>query len=145
MDIARGDVAFGTETEREAEKTANEAAAKDLKPLLEAIKKQLEADISEVRLSTRLADSPACLVATQYGLSPAMERMMRAMNKDAPKEKRILELNGSHPLVAKMKGLEGDALKDAVELLYDQALIAEGSPVADPARFGKLLTALMLK
>ena len=145
VDIARGDVAFGTETEREAEKTANEAAAKDLKPLLEAIKKQLEADISEVRLSTRLADSPACLVATQYGLSPAMERMMRAMNKDAPKEKRILELNGSHPLVAKMKGLEGDALKDAVELLYDQALIAEGSPVADPARFGKLLTALMLK
>ena len=145
VDIARGDVAFGTETEREAEKTANEAAAKDLKPLLEAIKKQLEADISEVRLSTRLADSPACLVATQYGLSPAMERMMRAMNKDAPKEKRILELNGSHPLVTKMKGLEGDALKDAVELLYDQALIAEGSPVADPARFGKLLTALMLK
>lgn len=145
VDIARGDVAFGTETEREAEKTANEAAAKDLKPLLEAIKKQLEADVSEVRLSTRLADSPACLVATQYGLSPAMERMMRAMNKDAPKEKRILELNGSHPLVAKMKGLEGDALKDAVELLYDQALIAEGSPVADPARFGKLLTALMLK
>lgn len=145
VDIARGDVAFGTETEREAEKTANEAAAKDLKPLLEAIKKQLEADVSEVRLSTRLADSPACLVATQYGLSPVMERMMRAMNKDAPKEKRILELNGSHALVAKMKGLEGDALKDAVELLYDQALIAEGSPVADPARFGKLLTALMLK
>ena len=145
VDIARGDVAFGTETEREAEKTANEAAAKDLKPLLEAIKKQLEAEVSEVRLSTRLADSPACLVATQYGLSPAMERMMRAMNRDAPKEKRILELNGTHPLVAKIKGLEGDALKDAVELLYDQALIAEGSPVADPARFGKLLTGLMMK
>ena len=145
VDIARGDVAFGTETEREAEKTANEAAAKDLKPLLEAIKKQLEAEVSEVRLSTRLADSPACLVATQYGLSPAMERMMRAMNRDAPKEKRILELNGAHTLVAKIKGLEGDALKDAVELLYDQALIAEGSPVADPARFAKLLTGLMMK
>ena len=145
VDIARGDVQFGTETEREAEKTANEAAAKELKPLLDAIKKQYENDLAEVRLSTRLADSPACLVATANGLSPSMERMLRAMNKDAPKEKRILELNGSHPLVAKIKGLEGEAQKDAVELLYDQALIAEGSPVADPARFGKLLVSLMLK
>ena len=144
VDIARGDVQFGTETEREAEKTANEAAAKELKPLLEAIKKQYENDLAEVRLSTRLADSPACLVATANGLSPSMERMLRAMNKDAPKEKRILELNGSHPLVAKIKGLEGDALKDAVELLYDQALVAEGSPVPDPARFGKLLVGLMM-
>ena len=144
VDIARGDVQFGTETEREAEKAANEQAAKDLKPLMEAIKKQLENDIAEVRLSTRLADSPCCLVATANGMSPAMERMLRAMNRDAPKEKRILELNGTHPLVEKIKGLEGDALRDAVELLYGQALIAEGSPVADPARFGKLLVKLML-
>ena len=144
VDIARGDVAFGTETEREAEKAANEKASADLKPLMETIKKQLENDIAEVRLSTRLADSPCCLVATANGMSPAMERMLRAMNKDAPKEKRILELNGSHPLVTKIKGLEGDALKDAVELLYGQALVAEGSPVPDPARFGKLLTDLMM-
>jgi len=144
VDIARGDVQFGTETEREAEKTANETAAKDLKPLLEAIQKQLDADVSEVRLSTRLADSPACLVAAAGGLSPAMERMLRAMNKDTPKQKRILELNAAHPLVAKIKDLKGDALKDAVELLYGQALIAEGSPVPDPARFGKLLVSLML-
>ena len=145
VDIARGDVQFGTETEREAEKSANEKSAAELKPLLDAIKTQLEADLAEVRLSTRLADSPCCLVATANGLSPAMERMMRAMNKDAPKEKRILELNGSHPLVAKMKDLKGDDLKDAVELLYSQALIAEGSPVPDPARFGKLLVSLMMK
>ena len=143
-DVARGDVQFGTETEREAEKTANEAAAKDLKPLLEAIQKQLADDISEVRLSTRLADSPCCLVATANGLSPAMERMLRAMNKDAPKEKRILELNATHPLVARLKGLDGDALKDAVDLLYGQALVAEGSPVPNPSRFGKLLVSLML-
>ena len=144
VDVARGDVAFGTETEREAEKSANEKAAADLKPLLEAVRKQLEADVSDVRVSTRLADSPACLVATANGLSPSMERMLRAMNRDAPKEKRILELNASHPLVAKMKGLEGDALKDAVDLVYGQALVAEGSPVPDPARFGKLLVSLML-
>jgi len=144
VDIARGDVQFGTETEREAEKAANEKSAAELKPLMEAIKKQLEADIAEVRVSTRLADSPCCLVASANGLSPAMERMMRAMNKDMPKEKRILEVNASHPLVEKIKGLKGDGLKDAVDLLYGQALIAEGSPVPDPVRFGKLLTTLML-
>ena len=145
VDIARGDVQFGTETEREAEKSANEKSAVELKPLMDAVKARLEADLAEVRLSTRLADSPCCLVATENGLSPAMERMMRAMNKSAPKEKRVLELNASHPLVEKMKGLSGAELDDAVDLLYAQALVAEGSPVPDPARFGKLLVSLMLK
>ena len=70
---------------------------------------------------------------------------MRAMNKETPKEKRILELNAAHPLVEKMKTLEGDALKDAIDLVYSQALIAEGSPVPDPARFTQLLTKLMMK
>ena len=145
VDIARGDVQVGTETEREAEKSANEKSAVELKPLMDAVKARLEADLAEVRLSTRLADSPCCLVATENGLSPAMERMMRAMNKSAPKEKRVLELNASHPLVEKMKGLSGAELDDAVDLLYAQALVAEGSPVPDPARFGKLLVSLMLK
>ena len=145
VDIARGDVQFGTETEREAEKSANEKAAAELKPLMDAMKTRLEADLAEVRLSTRLSDSPCCLVATEHGMSPAMERMMRAMNKDAPKEKRVLELNAAHPLVAKMKNLSGEKLDEAVDLLYAQALVAEGSPVPDPARFGKLLVSLMLK
>lgn len=144
VDIARGDVAFGTDTEREAEKSANEKAAADLKPLMESIQKQLEAELAEVRVSTRLSDSPCCLVATANGLSPAMERMMRAMNKDMPKEKRILELNATHPLVAKIKSLKGEELKDAVDLLYGEALVAEGSPVPNPARFAKLITAMML-
>ena len=145
VDIARGDVQFGTETEREAEKSANEKAAAELKPLMDAMKNRLDADLAEVRLSTRLSDSPCCLVATEHGMSPAMERMMRAMNKDAPKEKRVLELNAAHPLVAKMKDLSGEKLDEAVDLLYAQALVAEGSPVPDPSRFGKLLVSLMLK
>jgi molecular chaperone HtpG len=145
VDVARGDVQFGTETEREAEKSANEKSAAELKPLMDAVKTRLDADVSEVRLSTRLADSPCCLVASENGLSPAMERMMRAMNRETPKEKRILELNAAHPLVEKMKGLSGAELDDAVDLLYGQALIAEGSSLPDPARFGKLLVSLMLK
>ena len=145
VDIAKGDVQFGSEKEQKAEKEANEKAAEDLKPLIDAVKDQLKDSVADVRLSTRLADSPCCLVAGEHALSASMERMLRAMGQDVPHEKRLLEINATHPLVAKMKGLSGDELKDAVELLYDQALIAEGSAVPDPARFTKLLTQLMLK
>ena len=145
VDVAKGDVQFGSEKEQKAEKEANEKAAADLKPFLDAVKEQLKDDVADVRVSTRLTDSPCCLVAGANALSASMERMLRAMNQDVPHEKRTLEINASHPLVAKMRGLSGDELKDAVELLYDQALIAEGSAIPDPARFTKLLTALMLK
>ena len=74
-----------------------------------------------------------------------MVRMMRAMKQEVPDEKCILEVNPNHPLIAKVKGLEGDALKDAVTLLYDSALVAEGSPVPDGAKFAQLLAALMMK
>ena len=145
VDIAKGDVQFGSEKEQKAEKEANEKASADLKPFLDAVKEQLKGQVADVRVSTRLTDSPCCLVAGANALSASMERMLRAMNQDVPHEKRTLEINAAHPLVAKMKGLSGDELKDAVELLYDQALIAEGSAIPDPARFTKLLTALMLK
>ena len=145
VDIARGDVQFGSETEQKAEKEANEKAAADLKPFLEKVKEQLKEHVADVRVSTRLAESPCCLVASENALSPAMIRMMRAMKQNVPEEKRILEVNATHPLVEKAKGLDGQAFTDAVELLFDQALVAEGSPVPDPARFSKLLTALMMK
>ena len=145
VDIAKGDVQFGSEQEQKEEKEANEKAVADLKPFLDAVKDQLKDNVADVRVSTRLADSPCCLVAGANALSASMERMLRAMNQDVPHEKRTLEINAQHPLVAKMKGLAGDDLKDAVELLYDQALIAEGSAIPDPARFTKLLTQLMLK
>ena len=98
-----------------------------------------------MRVSTRLIDSPCCLVAKENALPPSMVRMMRAMKNDVPEEKRILELNAEHPLVKKVAGMKGEELSDAVTLLYDAALIAEGSPVTDGARFTKLLAALMLK
>ena len=145
VDVAKGDVQFGSEAEKKAEKDANDKAAADLKPFLESVKKELGDKVSDVRVSTRLTDSPCCLVARENALPPSMVRMMRAMKQDVPDEKRILEVNASHPLVAKLKGLDGAALSDAVELFYDSALIAEGSPVADAARFAKLLSDLMMK
>ena len=145
VDVAKGDVTFGSEEEQKAEKEATEKAAADLKPFLESVKKELGDKVSDVRVSTRLTDSPCCLVARENALPPSMVRMMRAMKNEVPEEKRILEVNASHPLVAKVKGLSGEEFADAVTLLYDTALIAEGSPVADGARFAKLLSALMLK
>ena len=145
VDVARGDVAFGSEEEQKAEKDANEKSAAALKPFLDSVRKALEAKVSDVRVSTRLTDSPCCLVQQQNAMPPSMVRMMRAMKNEVPEEKRILEVNATHPLIEKVKGLEGAALDDAVTLLYDAALIAEGSPVTDGARFTKLLAALMLK
>ena len=145
VDIARGNISFGSETEQKAEKEVNEKASADLKPFLEKVKEQLKDHVADVRVSSRLAESPCCLVASENALSPSMIRMMRAMKQDVPEEKRILEVNATHPLVEKAKGLDGNDFADAVELLFDQALIAEGSPVPNPSRFAKLLTALMMK
>ena len=145
VDVGKGDVSFGDEAEQKAEKAANEKAAGELKPFMDAVKKELESKVSDVRVSTRLTDSPCCLVARENSVPPSMARMMRAMKSEVPDEKRILELNASHPLVKKVSGLSGRELSDAVALLYDAALIAEGSPVEDGARFTKLLADLMLK
>ena len=145
VDVAKGDVKFGSEEEQKAEKAAVEKSAADLKPFLDAVRRELESKVSDVRVSTRLTDSPCCLVQQENAMPPSMVRMMRAMKSDVPEEKRILEINASHPLIEKVRGLEGDALKDAVTLLYDSALIAEGSPVTDGARFAKLLAGLMMK
>ena len=145
VDIAKGDVSFGSEEEKKAAKEATDKAASELKPFLESVAKALEKEVAEARVSTRLTDSPACLVAKENALPPSMVRMMRAMHQDVPEEKRILEINPSHPLIAKLRTLEGEALAEAVRLVYDSALIAEGSPVADGAAFAKKIAGLLLK
>lgn len=144
VDVAKGDVAFGSEAEQKAAKEANDKAAEELKPFLASVKAELAEKVSDVRVSARLTDSPCCLVARENAMSPSMVRMMRAMKEEVPDEKRILELNAAHPLVKKVSALPGAELSDAVALLYDAALIAEGSPVTDGARFTKLLSDLML-
>jgi molecular chaperone HtpG len=102
-----------------------------------------------VRLSSRLTDSACCLVADEYGLNANMERILKAMNQEVPESKRILELNPDHPIMqvlAKMyeQDREGEKLKDYCELLYDQALLTEGSPIKDPLRFTRLVSELMV-
>jgi molecular chaperone HtpG len=119
-----------------------------LRELTETIRRKLQDQVSEVRISRRLTDSPVCLVVPEGGLQPYIERVLRATRKDAPRTKRILELNPDHPLVKNLERMhERDAesakLGEWIELLFEQALLAEGSPVEDPTRFASRLTALL--
>jgi molecular chaperone HtpG len=129
-------------------KEAKEAAGKALEGLLARAKTVLESQVSDVRISERLTDSPACLVVPRGGLPAHIERLLRAHQEDLPEQKRILELNPDHPLILRMKDeliAHGDSalLTEWIELLYDQALLVEGSPLPDPARFSRRLVALM--
>jgi molecular chaperone HtpG len=132
----------GATPEKAAE---NEAALRDLR---EHMRRKLQDHVSEVRVSDRLTDSPACLVVPDGGLQPYIERALRATRKDAPRTKRILEVNAGHPLVKNLERLcerepESERLGEWIELLFDQALLAEGSPVEDPVRFATRLTRLL--
>jgi molecular chaperone HtpG len=116
----------------------------DFAPLLGFLKEKLDEQVKEVRLSHRLTTSAACLVSDQDDITPALEKMYRAMGQEGPRVKRILELNPNHPLVAGLRsaherGAEDPALPETAELLYGTALLAEGGDLEDPARFAKLL------
>jgi molecular chaperone HtpG len=122
--------------------------AGDLAPLLERCKEILSEHVSEVRASERLTDSPVCLVLPKGGLPAHVERMLRAYQQDLPSQKRILELNPKHALIVRLKGehakdASSEKLQESIEMLYDQALLTEGSPLPDPARFAARVAALM--
>ena len=109
---------------------------------------KLQEHVSEVRLSSRLTDSPVCLVVPAGGLQPHLERILRTANKDMPEQKRILELNPSHPVIENLRALVEKAqaperIDEWIEILYDQAKLAEGSPIDDPARFNARITSLL--
>ena len=133
--------------ESEEDKKQREAQAGALAGVVEAMKQALSDDVKEVRVTHRLTDSPACLVAEEWAMSPHVERILRAQGQDVPKQKRILELNPAHPVVQKIDALHKEGKTDEVrqwsELLYDQALIAEGSMPEDPSRLARAITKLM--
>ncbi len=143
--IQKGDLGL----ESEEEKSAREAMQADESGLLETIQGHLDQTIKEVRLSTRLSDSPAVLVTDAEDMSPAMKRMLERAGQPVPDSKRILELNPEHALFARLRSLyeedtQSPKLAGLSELLLGQALIFEGVEVPDPVRFGKLLTDLMV-
>ena len=141
--IVKGDVNLDDRDEEETKKEAEE-----FKTPLEAIQKVLDDDVKEVRFSNRLTNSPCCLVADDHAMSANMERIMQSMNQEMPKQKRIFELNKDHAVIQKVLDLAGkessaDELKEYTSILYDQALLMEGSPIQDPASFAQKVTKLM--
>jgi len=142
--VTQGDLDLGT-LEDEAEKQSQEQEQEALKPLLERVKESLGEQVAEVRLSHRLVDSPACLVTGEHDMSANLERILRAAGQHVPHSKPILELNAEHPLVTRLQA-EQDAARfgDLANILFDQALLAEGGQLEDPATFVRRLNELLL-
>ena len=131
----------------EEEKKAREAAAEENKDMLKAMKEALGEAVSEVRISGRLDEDPVCVVADQ-GMSIEMEKVLSQdpMNKGL-KATKILEINPNHPIFAKLKSVyetNPDALRDYADVLYDQACLIEGLPIADPAAYARKITELLV-
>ena len=148
--IAQGDVELGTEAERAATEETRKARESQDADFLARIAGVLEADVREVRVSSRLTESPACLVGEEHDLSPHLERLLRQAQPDSamPTRKRILEVNVDHPVLQRMRvrfeaNREDLRLESDARLLHGQALLAEGSPLPDPAAFGRLVAELM--
>jgi molecular chaperone HtpG len=142
--IAKGQVDLDTEDDKKAAEAEREQQQKDFGDLLSWMTTKLSDDVKEVRLSSRLTTSPACIVGDSYDMTPTMERMYRAMGQEVPRVKRILELNPTHPLVSGLRTAHeerGDdaQLAETAELLYGTALLAEGGELSDASRFARLL------
>lgn len=139
--VAKGAVDLGA-LQDEAEKKAAEAAAETFKPVLERLKDSLKDKAKDVRVTSRLVDSPACLVVEDGDLSTQLARMLKQAGQPAPEVRPILEVNAEHALVKK---LEGSAhFDDLAHILFDQALLAEGGLPDDPAAYVKRVNALLV-
>ncbi|MFI6048145.1 molecular chaperone HtpG [Nocardia sp. NPDC051321] len=149
--IAKGEVDLESEEEKKASEALREQQDKDFAEVLGWLGKTLEASVKEVRLTSRLTTSPACLVGDVFDFTPMLERMYRASGQLMPDTKRILELNPTHPLVTGLRDAydtrkdDADAgkvpeLAETAELLYGTAVLAEGGELKDPARFAHILT-----
>ncbi|MFC1482956.1 molecular chaperone HtpG [Candidatus Margulisiibacteriota bacterium] len=140
--ITKGDIELKDEEK--------EKAKEKHKDLLGYMKDILEEDITEVTFSSRLKESACCLVEGEQGMSKQMEKMFQSMGQITPKQKKILELNPKHPIIELLqksyeKNKEDNKIKEYTELLYDQAIVAEGGKVSDPIKFTKKISKLMVE
>ena len=143
--VTRGDLDLGALAASEEEEKRKAETETSLKPLVERIHKALGDKAKEVRLTHRLVDSPACLVTEQDGISANLERVLRAAGQAVPNVPLVLEINPEHPIVARLKDETDDArLKDWSHILFDQAMLAEGGHLDDPAGFVTRLNELLL-
>jgi molecular chaperone HtpG len=142
--VIKGDISLDKSGESDRERAKGK-----FEKLLAMIREQLKNDVKDVRLSGRLKDSACCLVADEGGLDPQMEKLLQSMGQNVPSQKRILEINPAHQVFEAMNDLIGksgkdEILKEYIDLLYNQALLLEGSKVKEPAAFAREITQLML-
>ncbi len=141
--VAKGGLDLGA-LEDAAEKQAQEKQADEFKGLTEKIKASLGDKVKEVRITHRLTDSPACLVADEHDMSGNLARLLKAAGQKAPNSQPILEINPTHPVVTRLQG-ESAHFDDWTAVLFDQAMLAEGGQLDDPAGFVKRINQLMLE
>jgi molecular chaperone HtpG len=144
VSVARGDLDLGALADQagiEAKADAGESKA-----LIEAVKQALGERVKDVRTTSRLTESPACLIADQHDMSANLERLLKAAGHQVPGARPILEINPQHPLVARLKDEIGkERFADWSTILFEQALLAEGGNLEDPGSFVKRLNQLMLE
>ncbi len=141
--ITKGDLDLG-DLEDKKEKEEQQKEEKNFESLIKQMKKILDEKVEDIRVTHRLTDSPACLVAGAAGMDANMERIMKQMGQEVPSSKRILEINVRHPLLERMQAETDDArLEDWTNILFDQSLLAEGSQLDDPAAFTHCLNGLL--
>jgi molecular chaperone HtpG len=142
--IAKGDLDLG-KLEDESEKEAKAKIEEDAKSLIERIKTSLGDTVKEVRVTHRLTDSPACLVAGEHDLSGNLARILKAAGQNAPDSKPVLEVNPAHKLVKRLEAEADESkFKDLAHLVFDQALLAEGGQLEDPASFVRRINSLLV-
>ena len=142
QNVSKGAVDLGDLQDAE-EKKALEQAAEQFKPVVEKLGESLKDKTKEVRVTTRLVDSPACLVTSEGELSPQLIRMLKQAGQEVPEIKPILEINPEHPLVKKLE--RSAQFDDLANVIFDQAVIAEGGLPEDPAAYVKRINSLLLK
>ena len=140
--VAKGGLDLGS-LEDQAEKEEREKEASDYQELTEKMKLALGEQVKDVRVTLRLTESPACLVADNYDMGGNLERLLKSAGQKVQHAKPILEINPHHPMVQRLK-TETNNFEDWSHILFDQALLAEGGQLEDPAAFVKRLNELLL-
>lgn len=146
--VTKGKIQLGTEEEKKQSEEQLKKREEEYKAFLDGCQKKLDQYVKQIRLSARLVNSPACLITEEHEYSPHLERLLQKGKGGGPKQRRIMELNPDHPIVAKLferfkTNNEDPAVGNSMELLFELALLAEGSEIADPVRLNQLTLDLL--
>jgi len=148
--VGKGTVSVGSEDEKKKAEEELKEKEEAMKPLLELLQKKLDENVKQVRLTSRLTSSPVCLVGAEHDYSPQLERLLQKGKGGGPKQRRIMELNPSHQILAKLQeGFDKDKddpmIAEYAELLFGYGLLAEGAELPDVVRFNRAVADLMTR